>query len=125
MCKDDSPRKRESLFSETHGCVLSTSACGRRRPGAVLQTPAPSNALHGIAAKTRVHCHVSELEHCPPHHPIGHVEGGATGHPCTTAQMERPTSYSLQLFFVLVSSVLINVIQKNTAAAAMTMLILI
>lgn len=66
--------------------VLSTSARGRRRPGAVLQTPAPSDALHGVAAKTRVRRHVPELEHRPPHHPVGHVEGGATGHPCTTAQ---------------------------------------
>lgn len=82
-------------FGLTHRCVLSTSACGRRRPGAVLQTPAPSDTLHGVAAKTRVHRHVPELEHRPPHHPIGHMEGGATGHPCTTAQMERPTSYIL------------------------------
>lgn len=92
------PEKRgESPLGLTHRCVLSTSACGRRRPGAVLQTPAPSDALHGVAAKTRVHRHVPELEHRPPHHPIGHVEGGATGHPCTTAQMERPTSYILSL----------------------------
>lgn len=72
----------------THPAILTLqpthrSACGRWRPGAVLQTPAPSNALHGVAAKTRVHSHVTELEHRPPHHPIGHVEGGATGHPFT------------------------------------------
>lgn len=88
-------KRGESPSIKHRGRVLSTSACGRQRPGAVLQTPAPSDALHGVAAKTRVHGHVPELEHCPPHHPIGHVEGRATGHPCTTAQMERPTSYSL------------------------------
>lgn len=109
MCKSDSQLKQEvsrergeSLLLNPEVCSLSTSACGRRRPGAVLQTPAPSNALHGVAAKTRVRRHVPELEHRPPHHPIGHVEGGATGHPCTTAQMERPTSYSLRspLFYI-------------------------
>lgn len=81
----------EGLPSVNH--ALSTSARGRRRPGAVFQAPAPSDALHGVAAETRVQCHVPELEHCPPNHPVGHVEGGATGHPCTTAQMERPNGY--------------------------------
>lgn len=87
--------RRGGGASVKHGGVFSlTSARGRRRPGAVLQTPAPSDALHDVAAKARVHSHVPELEHCPPNHPVGHVEGGATGHPCTTAQMEWPTSYS-------------------------------
>lgn len=76
---------------------LSTSARRRRRPGAVLQTPAPPNALHGVAGKTRVRCHIPELEHRTPHHPIGHMEGGAAGHPCTTAQMEPPRYELLQL----------------------------
>lgn len=84
-------RERESFPSVSH--ARSTSAGGRGAPGAVLQAPAPSDALHGVAAETRVHRHVPELEHRPPHHPVGHVEGGATGHPCTTAQMERPGGY--------------------------------
>lgn len=96
---DARPGNGERPLLSTHRCGLSTSACGRRRPGAVLQTPAPSNAFHGVATKTRVHCHIPELEHRPAHHPIGRVEWGATGHPCTTAQMERPTSYSLSLTY--------------------------
>lgn len=85
-------RERERFPSVSH--ARSTSACGRWGPGAVLQAPAPSDALHGVATKARVHRHVPELERCPPNHPVGHAEGGATEHPCTTAQMERPAGYT-------------------------------
>lgn len=84
-------KERERLPSVSH--ARSTSAGGRWGPGAVLQAPAPSDALHGVAAEAGVHRHVPELEHRPPNHPVGHMEWGATGHPCTTAQMERPASY--------------------------------
>lgn len=90
-----------SPFSHTQ-CFLSTSALGRGCPGAILQTPAPSDALHGVAAKTRVRGHVPELEDCPPHHPIGHVEGRSAGDPCTTAaQIEGGSGYFLHSFIRL------------------------
>lgn len=90
-----------SPFSHTQ-CFLSTSALGRGCPGAILQTPAPSDALHGVAAKTRVRGHVTELEDCPPHHPIGHVEGRSAGDPCTTAaQIEGGSGYFLHSFIRL------------------------
>lgn len=97
-------------------CFLSTSARRRRRPGAILQTPAPSDALHGVAAKTRVHSHVPELEHRPPHHPIGHVEGRSTGDPCTAAQIEGRTSYSLYNFSLLWLNQLLTLIFKFSDA---------
>lgn len=105
-----------SPFSQSHTETqrfLSTSALGRRRPGAILQTPAPSKALHGVAAKTRVRGHIPELEDCPPHHPIGHVEGRSAGDPCTTAaQIEGGSSYFLHSF-VWLSLTLTPVIQTS------------
>ena len=75
------------------GGGLSSAAGWRGGPGAIFQTQAPPDTLHGVAPETRVHGHVPELEHSPPHHPVGHVERRAAGHPYRQAQMVRPIGY--------------------------------